>query len=149
MDELSIILHAFTKAGHVDKALYDALYDQTIDMLSNETCNLSIRKQQNGLTSIAKSFVTAGYHTLDNFPVILDYAFFNQAPNQGSFLKRLHEVADAVLLEAPENAEKCQYYDTIVAYKNHPACKTARTANHDDIRSNVANAQRQRSTHSI
>merc|ERR1719401_1503325 len=102
--------------GYYHQQLFDAGYDLMVEWFEGETLNLANKKTRDALIQVVWSFALAGYHRrYESFAAFLDYALFGERADLRTLhLRRLAQVADAVLEEAPETEMRCQYPDRLV-----------------------------------
>merc|ERR1712048_1284920 len=116
VQDMAPILWAYSMAHYFHEDLFNGTYDLLIEWFDEEKLDMTNRVTQNALLQIVWCFVIAGYHKrYESFAAFLDYAFFGELvdprPQQ---VRRLAQIADAVLQEAPEIGGLCQFYDKIV-----------------------------------
>jgi len=118
--DVAPVLYAYATVNYCHEELFNTIYELMLDWLEAESVDLSQPRTRDAWVHAVWSFVVAGYHKKDeSFPALLDYAFFKIQPRKegASYCRRIGQVADAVLMETPEVAEKCQYTDQIRAVR--------------------------------
>lgn len=108
-------MHAYVSVGCFQPKLFDAAYDIVLDWLSEERLDLSSPPVQQAMIQIVWCFANAGYHrNHESFAALLDYAYFTDLVLQRHLhVRRLTQLADIILCEAPGRAEDCQYTERI------------------------------------
>lgn len=97
------------------RVFFDGAYDVLLDWLEREHLELTEVGIQHSIIQIAWCFGVAGFHKrYESFAAVLDYAFFTErAKLRPGTIRRLAQLADMVLQEAPERAEGMQQPDLI------------------------------------
>mmetsp|Transcript_65239 Transcript_65239/g.190892 ORF Transcript_65239/g.190892 Transcript_65239/m.190892 type:complete len:743 (-) Transcript_65239:125-2353(-) len=117
VQDLAPVLWTCATVNYVHKDLFDSAYDLMVSWLEAEQLDLSQRTVISSMIQAAWSFAVAGYHTrYESFAAFLDYAVF---PDLGTLriahMRRLAQLSDTVLTEAPNTAGLCQYPDRLEA----------------------------------
>jgi hypothetical protein len=112
---LASVLHAYASVGYFQTRLFDAAYDIVLEWLSDETLDLTSQAVQHALIQIVWCFAIAGYHTNhESFAALLDYAYFTDLVcHRHLHVRRLTQLADVIMCEAPARAEDCEYTERI------------------------------------
>jgi len=108
--DLAPVLWSYANANFVHERLFDGAYDLMIGWLESEELNLEKTSTQVAIIQICWSFVVAGYHQrYQSFAAFLDYALFTGHDKlRMVHVRRLVQLCDAVLQEAPELRDLCQ-----------------------------------------
>jgi len=108
--DLAPVLWTYANANYVHDRLFDSAYDIMIGWLEAEQLNLQNMSTQAAIIQICWSFVVAGYHQrYQSFAAFLDYALFTGLDKlRAVHWRRLAQMCDAVLNEAPELKDFCQ-----------------------------------------
>jgi len=127
--DLSPVLWGYTMAGYNHEALFDACYSLMLRWMDEEKLDLSKVFVKNSVCQAVWCFAVAGYHKrYDSFAALLDYAMFSMegvAPGvMPPFTRRLAQISDIVLQEAPELAEKCQYPQHLATVRTSQQVRT-------------------------
>mmetsp|Transcript_65687 Transcript_65687/g.198356 ORF Transcript_65687/g.198356 Transcript_65687/m.198356 type:complete len:757 (-) Transcript_65687:122-2392(-) len=121
VQDLAPVLWAYATANYFHQGLFDAAYDLMISWFEEERMNLTSETVRRSLIQAVWSLAVAGYHRrYESFAAFLDYAFFGElATVRVPHLRRLSQLADAVLLEAPDVAALCQYPERLQEARTH------------------------------
>lgn len=120
VQDLGPLLACFATAGYYHEKLFTRAYDMMIEWFEGESIDPAHRVSHTALTQACLAFANAGFHKrYESFAAFLDYAFFpgheDKRPLQS---RRLAQLADAVLTEAPAVAALCQYPERIAAARS-------------------------------
>ncbi|CAE8738380.1 unnamed protein product, partial [Polarella glacialis] len=122
MQDLAPVLAAYASVGYFHQQLFGTAYGRMIDWFEAETLDMKRRDTHGALVQAAWSFALAGYHRhFESFAAVLDYAFFENSVNmRPATLKRVAQLADIVLQEAPELAAACHYSEKVSSTRADP-----------------------------
>lgn len=125
--DISPVIWAFANANFIYTPLFDLAYDLTVRLIKGQTLDLSKPVTANSIISLCWSFVVAKYNNRVTFPCILDYAFFCRNPDERMGFKRLHQIADACMMETLALCCQCQYFHCMAMFCRHPSCRFYRS----------------------
>lgn len=108
--DLAPVLWSYANASCNHERLFDSAFDLMIGWLEDEQLNLQNMATQAAIIQICWAFVMAGFHQrYQSFAAFLDYALFTGHDKlRITHLRRLAQLCDAVLQEAPELRDLCQ-----------------------------------------
>eukprot|EP00928_Gymnodinium_smaydae_P031786 TRINITY_DN2321_c0_g2_i1.p1 TRINITY_DN2321_c0_g2~~TRINITY_DN2321_c0_g2_i1.p1 ORF type:complete len:602 (-),score=151.64 TRINITY_DN2321_c0_g2_i1:49-1854(-) len=121
LEHLAPVLQACAAAGYYHEGLFDAGYDLLLRWLEAEEVDVSARDVQTSLISVVWSLAMAGYHQkYDSFAAALDYVYFRDlVSDRAMHVRRLAEIADLAVLEAPQLARhQCQFPERLEAARS-------------------------------
>jgi len=126
VQDLAQVLWAYATVHYFHPELFDCAYDLVLEWLEAEELDASKPRTQIALAQIAWSFAVAGYHKRhESYAALLDYVFFAQpASVRPAQHRRLAQLADAVLEEAPEIAKLCQYPERLAEARTNPRVRS-------------------------
>lgn len=113
--DIAPVLWSYATVQYFHPQLFDTAYDLMIEWFEGELIDLTRQQTHTSLVQAVWSFALAGYHMrYESFAAYLDYAFFKEIADMRPIqLRRLAQIADAVLEEAPGMAKLCQYPERV------------------------------------